>query len=113
MADEFGSGIALDQQFDLSVDSTGDIEATSGVNELQKDLAFNMVLNLERFLGEPPSGNLNTRVADIASRVALADVRVASVSDDISVSFNETRDEITIKMSVRTSDGEQNLVFDV
>jgi len=114
MADEFGSGIFLDEQFDFSVGSTGDLKSTNGLNELQKDLAFKMVLNLEQFLGQPPSGNLEAKVADVASRVAVADVRVNSVVEDsIDVQFNETRDELTVKLAVRTDDGEQNLIFDV
>lgn len=114
MADEFGSGIFLDEQFDFSVGSTGDLENTSGIDELQKDLAFKMVLNLEQFLGQPPSGNLTAKVADVASRVAIADVRVDSVVEDsIDIQFSETRDELTVKLAVRTGEGEQNLIFDV
>lgn len=114
MADEFGSGIFLDEQLDFSVGNTGDLKHTSGLEELQKDLAFKMILNLEQFLGQPPSGNLKAKVADVASRVAIADTRVNSVVEDsIEVDFNETRDELTVKLAVRTGEGEQNLIFDV
>lgn len=114
MSDNFGEGIFLDESLDFSVGSTGDLAHTGGIDELQKDLAVKMIINLDQFLGRPPSGNLKAKVADVASRVVLADVRVDSVvQDSLDVQFTERRDELTVKLAVRTSDGEQNLIFDV
>lgn len=39
---EYGSGPSIDQNFDLEIDTSGDIDATSGPNELRKDLAFSI-----------------------------------------------------------------------
>lgn len=114
MVDDFGSGIHLDQKLDFSVDSTGDLKTDSGVSELQKDLAFQMILNLGRYIGQPPSGNLKAKVAGTARRVATVDSRVRSVNEDKTrVLFSDDREEITVELTVRTDEGEQTLVFEV
>jgi len=114
MTEELGSGVFLDEQFDFSVGPTGDLKNTSGLNELQKDLAFQMVINLSRYLGQPPSGNLPEKIAATAERVAEVDSRVKFViSEDTQVSFSEDREEITLKMTAQTRDGQQNLIFDI
>lgn len=114
MSNPFGAGIHLDEQFDFSVDSTGDLESESGVDELQKDLAFQMVISLDKYIGQPPTGNLNEKVAGTARRVAEIDSRVGFVdARKTEVSFSTDRQEITLKMYVQTDDGEKNLIFDV
>jgi hypothetical protein len=110
----FGSGIYLDEQLDFSVDSTGDIRGESGVSELQKDLAFQMIISLNKYLGQPPSGNLAEKVAGTAERVAEVDNRIKFVdSSKTEVSFSSDREEITLKITAKTDNGEQNLIFDV
>lgn len=114
MATDFGSGIHLDELFDFSVDPAGDIQADRGLNELQKDLAFQMVINLDQYRGQPPSGNLGAKVLATARRVAESDARIDSIDEEAStVSFSDDREEITLKMIVQTRDGEQELVFEV
>jgi len=114
MADNFGSGPSLDQQLDFSVDVTGDILSENGIEELKKDLAFQMIINLSQYLGAGPSGNIETQVAGTAKRVALADERVSSVSDDKTiVEFSDDREELTVHLTVRTVGGESELVFNV
>lgn len=114
MNDTFGSGIHLDSQFDFSVDPSGDLQAERGLDELQKDLAFQMVINLNKFLGKPPSGNLEARVATTAERVAEVDSRIDFVRTELTeVSYSNDRQEITVKITADTETGEQELVFDV
>ena len=114
MSDDFGAGIALDEQFDFTVDSTGDIDSTSGVEELQKDLAFQMVVNLDQYLGQPETPNLEAKVSRTVKNVALGDERIQSVSDDsISVIFEPLSDTITVEMSARTVDEQVNLIFEI
>lgn len=114
MTDPFGSGIHLDEQFDFSVDPTGDLQTDNGVDELQKDLAFQMVISLTKYIGQPPSGNLKAKVAGTAKRVAEVDSRVKFVdSAKTKVSFGPKREEITVKMVVQSREGQQNLIFDV
>ncbi len=114
MSENLGSGVFLDERFDFSVDPTGDLKSTSGLNELQKDLAFQMVINLEQFIGQPPTGNLQEKVAGTAKRVAEADSRVRYVLEgDTEVIFSDDREEITLKMTAQTRDEQQNLIFDI
>lgn len=114
MSERFGSGIHLDEQLDFSVDPSGDLQAERGLDELQKDLAFQMIVNLQEFIGQPPSNNISAKVIGVASSIAVSDSRVSSVDkDNSSVTFNRLRDEITINLIVRTVGGEQELVFNV
>jgi hypothetical protein len=114
MSGNSGSGPSLDVDFDFVVDTTGDIESSSNVEELGKDLSIRMALNLEQYIGQPPTNLLKQKVATTATKVALADTRVRGVDrDSTKVSFDDTLDEITVQMKVFTEDGEQELVFNV
>lgn len=113
MAD-FGTGIYLDEQLDFVVSPTGDLKTKTGADELQKDLSYNMILNLQQYLGQPPSGNLEEKVAGTARRVAEADTRIDSVlSEQTKVTFSPDREEIELIMVIRSDDAEQELVFNV
>lgn len=114
MTDDLGSGPLLDEHFDFSVGETGDLLNTTGVGELQKDLAIRMVLGLSQYLGSAPSNNIGAKVGATATKIAVSDSRVDSVDkDSIQTSFNSDRDELRLQMTVFTSDGEQELVFNV
>lgn len=111
---ELGSGIYLDGLFDFVADSTGDIRAAEDVNELQKDLAFQMIISLSKYLGQPPSGNLKEKIAGTAKRVAETDDRVDFVdSRKTEISFNSNRQEMTLKVTVQTEEGIEDLIFDI
>lgn len=114
MVDAFGSGIYLDERLDFAVNTAGDLRTVSGIDELEKDLSIQMIAGLRQYLGQPPTSNLDAKIFNTASNIALADTRVASVNtDQSSVSFNQTRDEMILNLVVRTVDGEQELVFEV
>jgi hypothetical protein len=114
MSENLGAGIALDEQLDFGVDPSGDVESSSGPIELRKDLAIQMIIGLDRYIGEPPSGNIEAKVAGSAKQIALNDPRVLSVRDDsIIVNYSTRREEISIEMNVITEDGEIPFVFDV
>lgn len=114
MAERFGTGIHLDEQLDFSVDPSGDLQAERGLDELQKDLSFQMIVNLQQFIGQPPSGNIEAKVINIAAKIALADSRVSSVDrENSSVTLGPLREKITIDLIVRTVDGERELIFNV
>lgn len=110
----FGSGVLLDENFDFEVGNTGDLQHESGVDELEKDLAMQMVISLSQYLGEPGSGNVVNKIAGTAARVALLDSRVRSVSKEkTDVKFDRVNGEIDVKLLVNTRDGERELVFEV
>lgn len=114
MVKEFGSGVFLDEQLDFSIDSTGDIQSTNGVEELEKDLSVQMLIGLKQYTGSPPSGNLRAKVKNTARNIAIADARVLSInSGGVEISFSRDRKQINIKMVVQTTNAEQELVFSV
>lgn len=115
MSEELGSGIALDEQFDMSIDSTGDIETVQGADELQKDLSFQLAISLQDVLGETQSSSVETIVRDIVVKVANADSRVQRVDEDrLDVSIEDNGRTVQIDMMVLTESGEEfGLVFEV
>lgn len=114
MVDEFGSSASLDESLDFSVDNTGDIATDDGTDELEKDLAVQMILGLQQYIGQPPSSNLNAQVFRTASDIATADTRVSSVSrSESTISFSRDRESITILLAARTTSGTQQLIFEI
>jgi|APHM01.1.fsa_nt_gi hypothetical protein len=88
----FGQGPSLDRNLDFEVDSTGDIRSTNGENELIKDLSVQLIFTLQKFLGETPSRNTQTRALSDAITVVEADSRVDTVlRETSSVSLQEGR----------------------
>jgi hypothetical protein len=114
MTIDLGSGAALDKNFDFSVDETGDIEASYGFDELEKDLAFKMAINLQQFLGQTPTGGTIAKVSNIARRVAQNDPRINAVpTDQLSVSFSDELQEITIELVAQIGGVNERFIFTV
>jgi len=108
--DALGSGPALDETFDFTIANDGDLQASSGLEELQKDLAFQMAFLLRDFEGQPLTPDVLSDIRSIARRAALSDERVTSVNDN---NFRVEQDEnetITITMTVGTTLEERELV---
>lgn len=114
MSEEYGAGVALDRSLDFVVDHTGDIKSSFGLDELEKDLAFQMQRYLSDYLGQPVTNNLRSQVRADVSAIAAADNRIESaLKEDVSVEWNERRRKIEISMIVTANDEEQRLVFEV
>lgn len=114
MADELGRGLYLDEQLDLDVDTTGDIRSTTGgSNELEKDLAFQLILVTQDLIGQRASKEVKVLLKDRAIGVAQSDTRVRAVNKG-AVDVQQTgRESYSVTMSVVTQDGEQELVFEL
>lgn len=90
---EYGSGIYLDENFDWEVDTSGDVRGDTGVSELQKDLAFNVVRALAYgegistpenvadggIIGEPLTRGILTDIEIAVGNVVSSDSRIDSV----------------------------------
>jgi len=113
--EELGAGQYLDQNLDFSVDETGDVRSAYGIEELEKDLSFQMIASLSQFLGERPTPELEADIKRMAYRVAAADVRVSAVDrQGIDVEWEESMKQMNVSMSVTTTvDEEYSLVFNV
>lgn len=114
MTEEFGSGIYLDEVLDFEISPDGDIKSVAGTSELEKDLSVQMIFQLDQYRGQPPGSNITEKVADDVVTLAELDPRVRDVpSNNVSVTFSEDREQISVELTAVTIDGEQNLVFDV
>lgn len=111
---DFGSGVSLDSSFDFVVGANGDLETEDGINELQKDLAFQIAITLDQYLGRPPTKNTRAQALDAAAKVVLADPRVDSVDKEQSdVEFLTNNEELELVLVIESNNEEQELVFNV
>jgi len=90
---DYGSSPVLTQEFDLEIDSTGDILCTSQTidpfDEIEKDLSFKLASELDELIGTSMKPTqkalLETAVRDIVSR----DPRIERI---INIDVTELRD---------------------
>lgn len=114
MSDQLGEGLYIDQNLDFGVGQSGDIQTSSGVDELQKDLAIQMIINLDEYVGSRPADNTKAQISRRAIETALDDSRVQSVrSGSVTVDFSQRNEEISVSMTMITENGEIPLVFEV
>jgi hypothetical protein len=114
MATQYGSGIKLTQDLDFEINSTGDIATEIGVDELEKDLAFNMIAQLSDIPGRQKTPRTIAVVKSRTEQQLLADPRVRDVIGEIEVFYpDDMGDTIEVAATVNTVDGEQQLVFPV
>jgi len=64
-----GSGLSLDQNFDLVVSEVGDLDKEDGLEELQKDLAMQVAYTLRNAIGQPDSPELSSHSHDVRSKL--------------------------------------------
>lgn len=112
MVEELGRGIYLDQQLDFDITNTGDIRmTTTGSKELQKDIAFQLKLILQPYLGSRLRPNTKSEIKSDTISTLLSDNRVESV-DRSSISIRETGlNSLAVSAVANTRDGQQELVF--
>lgn len=109
---DFGSGIFLTQDFDFEVTNTGDIRTESGVDELEKDIALQMIKEKDDLIGLPQYPNTSARISSQTREILNADPRVSQVVS-VNVKFITSLNEAEITSSVTTDNGEQELVFNI
>lgn len=112
MTNDLGRGIFLDQALDFDLTNTGDVRMTvNGSRELQKDLAFQLKIVLDPFLGQRLTPNTKSEIKSDTIAVLISDSRVRDV-DRSGVSIRETgRSSLAITATVNTIEGQQELVF--
>lgn len=114
MTTEFGSGIALTQDLDFSVNNAGDLDTERGVDELQKDLAFFLIEQMKDIPGRRKTSRTSAIAKSRTRSQLLADPRVNSIRGEIDVFYpNESPETLEIAATVDTVEGEQDLVFRV
>lgn len=114
MTDELGAGPALDRDFDLEINPTGDIKTVSGVADLEKDLSFQLAESLDEFVGQQSSPNTATAVRTRAERVAELDPRVEDATAPAGGVSLDDRSTVEVRLQLATTTGEtQEFVFTV
>lgn len=106
---EFGGGIDLTSDLDITLNGVGDLQTISGQDELAKDLALQSIIELENIDTRRKTNETKTTVKRIVRDIVIADPRIDRLLD-IDVRFNGT-DSIEIITDVLASDEEQELVF--
>jgi len=115
MSDE-GSGLSLDQDFDLVISSVGDLEKEDGLEELEKDLAMQVAYTLRNAIGQPDSAELSSQIKSLSRQAVEADVRIDEVlRSSIRIRKIESGTEVTYQISMRAivSGEQEELVFDI
>jgi hypothetical protein len=109
----FGSGLYLDNTFDLDVGQTGDLRSVEGVDELQKDLAFQLTILLDDLVGQPLDPETEAQVKSITIDVLTSDNRVEDVDRSGITVRKPRRDTITIQTPVIADNETRDLVFEI
>lgn len=103
---ELGSGPSLDEQWDLYVDeSSGDIAISNGSEELRKDLAFNVAIFLQDFVGDYISDGKRSDIRIGVRNIVLSDSRIDQVNSVRVGRSREESDELAVDVKATTVDG--------
>jgi|APHM01.1.fsa_nt_gi hypothetical protein len=109
---DLGAGIALNQDWDFEVDTTGDLRMTTGLAELQKDIAFNVADSLQSELGRRIDNTTAKRISVIVQNQLVEDPRVVAVGNT-TVRRVDNTNEFEVVAEADTVDGPFELVFEV
>lgn len=108
-----GSGLYLDQSLDFDVSTTGDLQTTSGSEELQKDLAFQLLIILDDLMGQPLTPDTRAQIKSLTLDTILSDSRVDDV-DRGSLTIGKPNPESIRIEAIATASGQpQELVFNL
>lgn len=110
---EFGAGPDLNENWDFEVNSTGDIATTIGVDELEKDIAFNVARRLDGEIGRRRDRSTEKRIQVIVEDIFAEEVRIDSVVDvTVREIANSNSFEVVAEANAGTG-GSFELVFEV
>jgi hypothetical protein len=109
---DFGAGPFLDRELDFEVTTTGDIRTVSGIDELEKDVALQHLIQLAEFEGYPIRPSTETRIKAATRDILNEDPRINSIVS-VTVNFYDNDDRVEIVAQATTDNGEQELVFEV
>lgn len=110
---DLGGGIALNEYWDFEVSQTGDILATTGLAELQKDVAFNVARNVEEFIGRPAQNNTQKKIQIAVQDVLVDEPRVDAIIQVNVRQIDRTANAYEVIANVETEVGPFELVFEV
>lgn len=109
---DFGSGIFLTQDLDFEVTTTGDIQSSTGADELEKDIAIQSIIQLQDIRGIRGTPQEKARLRNRVRNILTDDPRISYVSN-LTIRFIQGEEKAEIVASVSTIGGNQELVFEV
>ena len=112
--ENLGGGIALNRDFDLEIDNTGDIKTIYGIDEVKKDIVYNLNENLQDILGQSKEESTlqeaNKIIRDTVSSYSNVDGILGL--EIYFLGFGEEYD-MRINMIISINDEEKELVVNV
>jgi len=107
----FGSGIFLNEDWDFEVDATGDLKSTSGLDELQKDVSFNLSRNIE--IGKRLDSSTQKSIQVTVRDVLVNESRIDSIRE-LEVRRVDSANKFEVIAEVDTiTDETAELIFEV
>jgi len=122
---EYGSGPTLDEDFDFTVDETGDIQCTNQVGfetaELEKDLAFTIARRIDLEVGSRTTPAQQASIKSLVRNIILRDSRIARILDVNIEQLEKLEDgstfidgyEISARVVGTDDDVQQELIIEV
>lgn len=108
---DFGAGIALDENWDMRPDESGDVDSDHGIEEIKKDVAILIAEQLRPALGQPMSRDVQVDARIAVEQVLIGDARIDSIR---SISITDVgKQEIQVAADVITTEGPYQFVIEV
>lgn len=105
------TGLALDENFDFIIDSSGDLKSVDQIEELQKDLSGAVTAIIrDQFLGVKPNENIIAELESVITSRVEFDARVLSVRTiSVGMSQGETQYNVYLALDTIYGDTEVNV----
>jgi hypothetical protein len=104
MSSEFGTGLRLTTEFDVS-EANGSLETVTGQAVIERDVAFTLAREADLQRGEIPDADYASEIEILTRRVLTRDPRLASV-DSVAVDLDAGSRSVRVSVSVTTTEGE-------
>jgi len=111
--ENLGSGLYLDQTLDFDPSTTGDLRTVDGSEELQKDLAFQLLIVLSDYIGPPLTPGTRAEIKTLTVDTITSDSRVDTLDRGSMQVSKPTPESIRIQVFVTAGGDEQELVFNL
>lgn len=111
--ENLGSGLYLDQNLDFDPSTTGDLRTVDGSDELQKDLAFQLLIVLSDYIGPPLTPGTRSEIKSLTVDTILSDSRVQDLDRGSMTVTKPNAESITIEVFVTADGGEHEMVFNL
>jgi len=118
MSENLGAGIKLANNWDLTVDSTGDLATVSGRKELQKDIAVLTAIQLSEKLGgqigHRNESNVIKSIELVVRRLLTQDSRIQEILSVTVQPEPDLTDTVIVEANITVNETQNyDLIFEV